>query len=260
MTASDAKPSPALSGTRIKPFAAAEYFYPATACLLLVITIYGFKNFFFHGKAFHGGPLNPAIKTLLIVHGIAMLAWILLFIIQPTLIAMRKHKLHRKLGTFGAILALALTVMGIFVAIHANQQMPPDMLLYGLTPTQFFYIPFTSIVVFGVLVGLAVWMRKTPAAHRSLMLVATLSALSAAMGRIPWLIDPFVGTLWFRLLGVMHTSVLLGVVLMAIRSALIKRLDGWLALTVAATAALYAIMLPVAKTAAWASFTHLLVG
>lgn len=246
-------PSPAKSLAR-------RLFYPLSAVFLLATTLYGFKDFFFHGQAYPGRPLTPPIRTLLIVHGIAMLGWILLFIVQPTLIAMRKHKAHMLLGRVGALLAVALVVLGYLVAVGAARANPPDLKLFGMLPPQFLYVPLTSIALFGVMVGLAIWKRKKPELHRALMLIATVSAVSAATGRITWVNELFDQTIWFSIFGPLHSAVTLSLILLAARCAVIRRFDKGLMLCATAMVVISAAMHVVSTTPAWDSFARWLIG
>lgn len=250
-------PSPVKSPARIRTD---KLFYPVVGVLLLLISLYGFSDFYFHGRAFPGRPLTPPIRTLLIVHGLAQLGWLLLFIVQPALVAGRNLRLHMRLGRFGAMLALVLVVMGYFVGVGAARANPPELELFGMRPPQFLYVPLMTIAIFGVMIGLAVWQRKRPEIHRSLMLMGTIAALSAAMGRIQLLNDFFGTSVWFRVFGPVHSSVTLGLLILAARCVVIRRFDTWLAISLAAMAAVFVVMHQVSATGAWLSISHFLMG
>jgi len=53
-------------------------------------------------------PLNPLVTG----HAIISLAWLLLFLTQATLIAKSRLNIHRRLGVFGAVLAVVFVVFG----------------------------------------------------------------------------------------------------------------------------------------------------
>jgi len=53
----------------------------------------------------------------------------------------------------------------------------------------FLAVPMVDLVVFAVLVGAALYWRNRPAAHKRLMLLATLSLLGAALTRLPFAIE-----------------------------------------------------------------------
>jgi hypothetical protein len=64
----------------------ARLFYSGAAAALFILAFLGFQQFYLHGKAYPDRELAPPIRTLLIVHGVAMSAWMLLFVAQPLLI------------------------------------------------------------------------------------------------------------------------------------------------------------------------------
>ena len=49
-------------------------------------------------------------------------------------------------------------------------------------------MPFFDLVVFATLVGSALYLRRTPAAHKRLMLLATIAVLTAAIARLPYVL------------------------------------------------------------------------
>src|SRR6266496_2618390 len=80
-------------------------FYFLSACLLLLIAVIGFQQFYLHGRASDGGPVLQTIVPLVILHGVAMSSWIVLFVVQSSLIVSGNRKLHMSLGVAGALLA-----------------------------------------------------------------------------------------------------------------------------------------------------------
>lgn len=181
-------------------------------------------------------------------------------VVQPALVAGRNLKLHMRLGRIGAMLALALVIMGYFVGVGAARANPPELELFGMKPPQFLYVPLMTISIFGVMVALAVWQRKRPEIHRSLMLMATIAAMSAAMGRIQWLNDFFGASVWFRVFGPVHSSVTLGLLLLALRCLMIRRFDKWLAISLAAMSATFVVMHQVSTTGGWLGVARFLMG
>lgn len=228
-----------------------RYFYSVAALLLLVLTIIGFRHFYFGGGAYPGRPLTPPIRSLLISHGIAMTTWILLSVVQPILIASRNRKAHMLLGRIGAVLALGLFFLGWQTGVAAIRVAPPEMRIAGLAPKEFLTVPLMSIVVFLLFVIIGVWQRKRPEIHRPMMLVATLTICSASFGRIEVLNTWYAGTaleVWFT---AFLPTVLIGVALLVIKSALSKTFDRWLAIAVGMLAMFCVASSLLAKTAAW---------
>jgi hypothetical protein len=145
----------------------------ALACALMLYL--GFLPSYFHRSA-ELPPLTPLYQ----LHGALFTAWIALFVVQATLVAGGRIDIHRALGVAGAVLAAIVFVAGVAVSIETLRRNggPP-----GGDPRKFFAIPLGDIIVFGALVGAAVLQRMRPETHKRLMLLATISLLTAAVGR-----------------------------------------------------------------------------
>lgn len=125
----------------------------------------------------------PPLSTLLLVHGIVMTGWFLLFGTQVWLVESGHAKLHRRLGVLGAVLAVLVVYVGIAAAVDAGRRGVGPAL--GVTPAVFMAIPLFDIPVFALLVGVALWHRRRGDVHQRLMLLATLGMLTPAIARIP---------------------------------------------------------------------------
>jgi hypothetical protein len=143
----------------------ARLFYTGAAGLLLILMFIGFQQFYLHGKAYPKRELDAPIRTLLILHGCAMTAWMFLFLAQPLLIVSGKRRVHMMLGRIGAVLAACIVFLGLRVGIEAARIKPPDLKIWGLAPKQFLAIPIIGILVFAVFVIVGVWNRRRPEVH-----------------------------------------------------------------------------------------------
>jgi hypothetical protein len=152
------------------------YFY-ALICAAIILFI-GFARTYFL-KTFFG---TPTLYPLLHVHGFIMTSWFLLFGIQTWLVEARRTDLHRRLGVFGVILASMMLILGaIVVTINAREGRVPD----GAPIPVILSLSYINLLVFGLLVGAAIYFRRRSEFHKRLMLLATLNLLSAAINRIP---------------------------------------------------------------------------
>lgn len=237
-----------------------RYFYTAAAALLLLLVFVGFQDFYLHGQAYPGRPLTPPIRTVLVVHGIAMTAWVLLLFTQTLLIAKRKHAWHMALGRAGAVLAAVIVVSGLTVAIRAAKVNPPEMKLWSLGPRQFLAVPFVTMLIFAAYVAIAVWKRRRPAVHRPLMLLATLGAVSAATDRIASLGDLYRHTVLGTVFGPFFIPLAIAGLLLVVKGALTRSLDRWFAVGYLVLVLADAGTMRVATTHAWDSFAGLLLG
>jgi FtsH-binding integral membrane protein len=122
----------------------------------------------------------PALTPLYHVHGALFTAWIFLLVAQTALVAGHRTDIHRSLGVVGAVLAAAVFIAGVTVSVETLRRDggPP-----GGDPRTFFAIPIGDIIVFGALVTAAILERRRSETHKRLMLLATISLLTAAVAR-----------------------------------------------------------------------------
>jgi len=160
-------------------------FYSGIAIAMAVTVVSGFGPTYYYG-ALQSGPLatvSGGPMTLLIhTHGLLFTAWVLLFVVQTTLVAQHKVAVHRRLGIAGGVLAALMVVAGTLTALKtaARGAAPtsPD-------PLSFLAIPLTDMVLFSSFVIIALRQRKNREAHKRLMLLAYVSIIVAAVARLP---------------------------------------------------------------------------
>lgn len=163
---------------RPRSSARANFFYPGVAIFAAAVIFLGFARTYYLKEFF----ATPPLPWLLHLHGAVMTAWMTLFIGQTTLVEKGRTDIHRRLGVAGGILAAAIIIIGPAVAIRGvrlGHHAP------GTNPLGFLVIPLGDIVVFGTLVGAALWYRHRPELHKRLMLVATLAILPPGVSRWP---------------------------------------------------------------------------
>jgi hypothetical protein len=83
------------------------------ALLMAGLAVWGFSSTV-DRNLLHAKPLKP---LLLWFHVAAFSAWIALFVAQSALVRMRKVRVHRTLGWFGAALAAIMVVSGLIVSV-----------------------------------------------------------------------------------------------------------------------------------------------
>lgn len=130
---------------------------------------------------------HPAIVY---VHAVAFVGWLILLTVQVLLIRSRKVRIHRRVGLAGVFLAAAMIVLGPAAALTTGKA---DLSGPNAAP-QFLSVQLSDLVEFAALAAAAVSARKEPAAHKRLMLLATLSLVDAGFGR-------FLGDPLTRMLG-----------------------------------------------------------
>ena len=249
---------PAHTRTTTKP---PRFFYPSIGVLFLGLTLLGFQHFYFSGMSYPGRPITPPIRSLVIAHGLAMAGWILIFTLQPMLVAGRNIRAHMMVGRVAAFFAVLVFVLGMMLSVESTRVSAtvPGFVLWTLTSRQFMAVPMFTALFFGACAGIAVWKRKRPEIHRPMMMVGTLSALGAAVSRIDFLNNLYVGTGWERALGPFLFPTLLGLILLAVKCALTRKFDRWLAVGMTALLFMAVFTMPIARTPAWEAFAKLLV-
>jgi hypothetical protein len=74
-----------------------DFFFSSMAVLILITVFLGFARTYYLAGVFNANPLPP----LLHLHGAAFSSWILLLIVQTSLVAAGRVDLHRRLGLLG---------------------------------------------------------------------------------------------------------------------------------------------------------------
>lgn len=196
-------------------------FFAGMASLILLVVFVGFSPSFFLRPLFPEWPAPP--ETLFYVHGAVFAAWIMLFATQASLISAGHTRLHRRIGPFGAALAVVMVVLGTQAALVAANR-PSGFVGIPVPPLQFLAVPIFDMVLFPVLVSLAIAQRNKAQHHKRWMLLATISLITAALARWPGvsplgplayfgLTDLFIVALviWdFRVFGRVHPATLWG--------------------------------------------------
>ena len=139
----------------------------------------GFSRSYYLRSHFHPEPLTPLLR----VHGAIFTSWLVLLTVQTLLVAAGRVRQHRALGVVGAALAAAIIWTGTTTALHIARETwhgPPD-----LEPLTFLVVPLGDMLLFLILVGAGLILRRRPEAHKRLMILASVGLLPAAIGRLP---------------------------------------------------------------------------
>ncbi len=158
-------------------------FFMAMAVAMMIVVFIGFARSFFLSFLWGEPDPNASSDPVFYIHGAVFAAWMVLFMVQPTLIAAHRVKWHRRLGWAGAVLAPVVVVTGILVCLVAAVR--PDTPTLPTLPLDFMGVLVLGVAMFGVLVGLALAYRRDGPTHKRLMLLATVNLLQAAVVRIP---------------------------------------------------------------------------
>jgi hypothetical protein len=127
--------------------AAERAFYTGMALAILAAVFQGFARSFFL-RAWYPEP-RGAPETFFQLHGAVFTAWFVLLVVQASLVGMGHTDLHRRLGTAGALLAVAMVVMGTEGALIAARR-PGGFVGIGVPPLRFLAIPLFDMALFGL--------------------------------------------------------------------------------------------------------------
>ena len=152
-------------------------FFTGMSIAAAIVVFVGFApTYFLRGS-------DQSTPAYLRVHGFLFSAWIVFFVAQTSLVAVRRTDLHRRLGWAGAVLALVMVIVGTNAGITAMRGRFPAE---GDAALSFLTTPLFSMVAFAALVTAAIRLRRDPQTHKRLMLLATISILDAAVARLPF--------------------------------------------------------------------------
>jgi FtsH-binding integral membrane protein len=154
-------------------------FFSAMALLLLGSVFLGFAHSYYLAGMFHA-PLPSAIIH---VHGALFSSWILFLLAQTTLVAAGRTDVHRRIGIAGFLLACLMVIVGVWAGTNALARnfAPP-----GVDAKTFYVIPITDMLVFAVLAFFAYRARFDSAAHKRIIIIATVALMIAAIARWPF--------------------------------------------------------------------------
>lgn len=119
---------------------------------------------------------------ILHVHGLLFLAWTVLFAAQTVFVGRQRVDLHRAAGMIGISLATAMVFTAVVLVVRG--------LSYSVgigndaAARRIAIIPMSQIAMFAAFVAAALVNVRRPETHKRLMILATISLLTAPVARI----------------------------------------------------------------------------
>lgn len=149
-------------------------FFSIIAVLLACTIIGGFSRTYFL-KTLTGAPPLPFFVH---VHAAVFTSWLVLFVVQTSLVRHGRVDLHRRLGAAGTVLAAAMLIVGPVTAVLAARQGynggPPQ---FFPDPESFLIVPLRDISIFAILIAVGLFNRHKPEVHKRSMLTAVIGGL-----------------------------------------------------------------------------------
>ncbi len=156
-----------------------ERYFLWMACVLLILNLIGFGPSYFFGQAFDAPPLP--LRTH--IHGVIFSAWFVLFLVQTALIETGKVEHHKRLGILATGLAGAMVISALTILYFRAREYNGDTDTL-LTTATLIWGNLALLVAFTTFITLGFLNRHRPAAHKRLMLMASVSMMGQALGRM----------------------------------------------------------------------------
>ncbi len=158
-------------------------FFLAMSIVLLVIVLTGFAPTLYL-RAFFDVPSIPA---WVYVHGTILTGWFVLLCLQSSLAVTGRTAMHRRLGVAGAALGVAVIAANLAVLAGIGPRLRVALNSGEFDPSfviRAVWGDLLSTVAFAVLLSAAIAFRRRPESHKRLMLLASVSIVGQALGRI----------------------------------------------------------------------------
>lgn len=166
-----------------------DRFFVGMAVAATASVLIGFARTYYLKSIF---PLR-SFPLLFHIHGALFTSWMLLLVLQTSLVASRRTALHRRVGSIGQFLVVPMLITGSLVAIEAARGHAPlgaavragelTWVELGITPVELLFSNLVTMLFFGVFAGAGLASRRRPDAHKRFMVLATIMLLPAAIGR-----------------------------------------------------------------------------
>ncbi|MGH7669819.1 MAG: hypothetical protein ACRENQ_10040 [Gemmatimonadaceae bacterium] len=165
-------------------------FYLGMSFAFLALVFWTFARTFY----LKGFFATPALSPLLDIHGVVMSGWVLLLVVQSSLIAVHRVRWHRRLGVLGVGWAVLVVILGSVTTVHAAGREVRGHTAQAAEFVSVMGLDLLQMVFFACFVAAAVWWRRRPDYHKRLMLLTIACLLPDALARLPvsFMTDPMI--------------------------------------------------------------------
>jgi uncharacterized membrane protein YozB (DUF420 family) len=157
-----------------------HFFHITAVVYMTFIVILGFWPTYF-GQLFTGLADH---SWLIHLHAAVFTGWLLLLLVQVSLVAAGKTRYHKKLGMAGAVYGVIILALGLSASIV----MPLQHIGSGEWTVDegaaFLILPLGDILLFTILFGAAVLYRKKIEIHKRFILAASVLLIFPAAARL----------------------------------------------------------------------------
>jgi hypothetical protein len=114
-------------------------FFRNVSVVALIYAVVGFSPSFILRPLFQPVVHGPSPPWYYYVHGGLMLAWLVLLVVQTSLVSAQRTDLHGRTGVYGVVLSIAVLISMLVVTLELPHQ-------YRVDPVRQLRTPFQSVV------------------------------------------------------------------------------------------------------------------
>ncbi len=160
-----------------------RWFFVSFSYLAALVVAYGFS----HTVGRNLLRASIARPPILWVHAFVFFGWVVLFIVQTTLVRTRHVRWHRTLGVAGMLMGATMPVIGVVTSLRMSRFDLDHGIFDEAESAAFLSIPFNDMIFFTFALAAAFWWRRRPEVHRRMMVLATCLLTAAAFARFPFI-------------------------------------------------------------------------
>lgn len=167
--------------------------------LLIPLTFLGFYKTYFNQF-----PTFSETNILIHLHAIIATIWVLMLIIQPILIKLKRKNTHRNIGKLSYIIFPLLIISFV-----------PQMLrLFNSDDPKLLFFPLSDCIALIIFYSLSIYYRHNVVKHMRFMIGAALVFLSPTLGRIGSFLIGLTDVLTQNLIYIIIYLILIGLILL----------------------------------------------
>jgi hypothetical protein len=187
-----------LSGT-VRAHSIDRWIFVGMAAWFILIVLVGFVPDSMIKVAMVKAGARPPFPAILHIHAVLMGSFLLLLLVQTSMVATGRCSLHKQVGIAAFVLVPALVIAGLVLAPTMFHQawggahFGPPAVRQALTPIlpvleNILLLQIRAGVLFPLFIGIALGARANlPGMHKRMMFLATAVPLGAAIDRMSWL-------------------------------------------------------------------------
>ena len=175
----DTVPPANLQRRTVHPLRLGIGFYGAISTVLLLSVLIGFSRTFYLRAVFD----VPGVPNYVLVHGGILTAWFAGLLLQALLVRTGRTRVHRQLGWVvggAGLLVLAITAPTI---LNLAPRQSAQSFAIDDRVVRIVWLDVAILVAFAVFLGTGFLMRHRTSWHKRLMVLASISIVTPAVGR-----------------------------------------------------------------------------